>query len=216
MRIGPGGIEHDDDEEIAAPPPEEEEEEEPPPPPQPERAWRTTPPELLAVSLRWEKLRVLGDMEPPKLYIREEKVHIDLDKWGLEKLSAIEAGGPITEHYRPADISDCLGTKSPQALLRDLFRPVKKYGVTDHDFIVTGYTPGDMAKESIEIGVAGRLKIASTLPPPLEASVALVEEQTRRRAFVASEWKIPPKKVYDGPEASPYDEWGLLKSLGNV
>ena len=182
------------------------------------KAWTHVPPLLLELCDRWVTSTPRVFHDNPKAmpsYLRELPIHVAPEEWGGSgRMREIADGGPVCGLLVPEGTSDALKQVSPQALLRDLFRPVGRFGITDHDFIYTGYKPADMAAFALSLGEAGRLRLRSTLPPPLHASTAFTEEMRRHRGWMFEVWEIPPKPVYDeDTAAAQYDEDGLLKPI---
>jgi len=174
------------------------------------QAWESAPQELADHCERWTRnsprLR-MESLPPMPIYMRDTKVHVDPDQWGTGKLSEIAAGAPLYESSRPEEGQETMKAKSPQALLRDLFRPIHDFSQIEPAYIETGYQPANMAAATLEIGLVGRTRLASKLDPACFMSRALVEEQARRRAWLLETWHYekPPD-----PDEKPETVEGFL------
>jgi hypothetical protein len=189
-----------------------------PPPPAEPPAWQQVPPLLWEICNRWNTStpEMFPDRPPLPTFFKEWNPKVAPEHWGRAvQMFAIYEGGPVCEVHISDAIRDAVKERSPQAILRDLFRPVLNFGITDHDFIQTGYTPGDMARQSVDTGLAGRLKLKSTLEEPLHATRAFADEIKRHREWMHETWEFTPTPKVE-PEESPYDEDGRLKPMQGI
>ena len=141
---------------------------------------------LLASIARLEQATLVRTHTLP-LFAREPKLHLDPADWRAGYLA-------VREREVLPDILAALREVSPQALLRDLYRPVRANAPVTLEL-----------HEGIEIDRGGRQAVALARAartrepiPTVEPIVGrIVEEQARRRAFLKEEWK--PTMPDDAP-----------------
>lgn len=138
------------------------------------------------IHARWERPAPVRTYELP-LYVRVEvKLTLDPEQWHAGFLS-------VQERELPAELYADLREVSPQAVLRDLYRPVREFYVTPEEIEGTA-VHNQMPKIFREMRQARRLDERIDV----EMLTKVVREsQLRRRAFLASPWQ--PVKPDDEP-----------------
>ncbi len=111
-------------------------------------------------------------------YAGELPHHLDPAAWRTGFLAVHEGG-------TPPDIRDVLREATPQAQLRDLFRPVYSDAPVPLDRIELPLDPGGRAAFA-ELRAALRRE---PLPFVVRSLELVDEEQARRRAFLAAPWQ---------------------------
>jgi hypothetical protein len=154
-------------------------------------------PKARALLARPEELHVVDDIEARwsrrlafehslPLYARTEMpLNLDPDRWSF--------GVEVREAELPPELFADLRELTPQALLRDLHRPVKEFFVTPEPLEGT-QAIGRMDDELARVRESRKLEALPVVEP---LTGAVREEQERRRAFLAAPWK--PLRPDDAP-----------------
>lgn len=117
-------------------------------------------------------------------HLRAPRLHVEPEAWGAGYLRADR------ERDIPAELSNDLHQTMPQALLRDLYRPVREERWVERELVEgTGDRGGFAAMQ--EVREARR-------PPPLprvDSGLRAVREyQQWRRSLLAEHWQPPAKR----------------------
>ena len=122
-------------------------------------------------------------------YYREIKTHLDPDEWRTGFLA-------VHDYFIPAQLTIDLRQNVPQALLRDLYRPVHESFVWyEREVHVTLDRAGSAALAAAR--AARKLEPRPVIEPSVRDVAA---EQARRREFVSTRWK--PLYADDAPHPS--------------
>jgi hypothetical protein len=152
------------------------------------RIRRDADPRILRRVERWLQPRLLPAREVPQA-LRPQKTHFDdvLHGWHVGYLAVREGGEP------PHELRQDLAQRVPQAILRDIYRPVRRQTFVERTVHETERDPGGQralaeAKKGLE-----REPI-----PEIESSVvAMIVELRRRRRLRARTWL--PYRPDDAP-----------------
>ena len=145
----------------------------------------TAAPHFLTMPERYEA-RTPPSPPPVAVRAREPKTHLDPDVWGTGFLR-------IEEREVPWDVSQALHQRSPQALLRDLFRPERDVYWVEREPLVEGLLdPGGRTA----LAQARSLRAREPLPTLGPVIDMFTEELHRRRAWMREPWL--PKYPDDG------------------
>lgn len=134
-------------------------------------------PRAIAQVARWEQ-PFLRELPPPPIVLDDHPpIHVEADQWVKRPVDVVErhVGGQIFN-----DLRECV----PQALLRDIHRPVRPEGRPFPE----RPPPRDVAglAAMAEARAAQRFERARMIP----LSVGAVrDEQARRRAWLAEQWQ---------------------------
>jgi len=148
------------------------------------RALAAVEPEMLEVLGRGEarlKARMVRELPPMQLQVKPDMpLHLDPTSWGMRYVEIQELdffGGQLREDLR---------VLTPQALLRDLHRPVRQVGWY-------AFVPMVEPIDHAGLRAVAEAKAAQDFPrsrPIPSMTLAVREEQERRRAWLAKQW--PP------------------------
>ena len=144
---------------------------------------------LLPLADRWERGRPLvAPRELPRYVRTEVKLTVDADRWRIGFLA-------VHERELGGELFASLREQVPQALLRDLHRPVREFFATPE--VVEGSEWRRVEAAYSELRAAARFRPELPTVEPLTRAVR--EEQQRRRAFLDERWA--PIKPDDAPRA---------------
>jgi hypothetical protein len=112
-----------------------------------------------------------------RIYLREPRTHLSPEEWRTGFLA-------VHERFIPPELEHDLKQNAPQALLRDLYRPVREEKWVEPEVLVT--------LDPAARGALAEARQMRRLEPleyvsPIANRVA--EEQARRRAFVSTRWE---------------------------
>lgn len=157
--------------------------------------------ELLAAIERRTQ-RELARRHEPTVRPREPSLHVDPAAWG--------AGYLVEPRERdvPPELLGDLRELSPQALLRDLHRPVRPETFVEREPLAENVDPGGrQAYADAKAAIA----LAREPLPVIVPTVRLVaEEQARRRAWLAETWQPHLRDDEPRPEVIVKREPSLL------
>ncbi len=126
---------------------------------------------------RWETNQPLSQREVPVFFRPSLQINIDPDRWAR----SLE----IHSRELPQELFNDLRERTPQALLRDLHRPVMQFFVEPQ--LIEGTEVIGQLNREFEKLVQARKRDPR---PSIEPSVnVFIEEQRRRRTFMAKRWE---------------------------
>lgn len=113
-----------------------------------------------------------------RTFLRPPALHVEPEGWRAGYLS-------VRERELPPELFDDLAQRTPQATLRDLYRPVRESVWYEREPFVPDWDPG--ARRAL-----AEAKAAFQIPPVPKVAPIVREveaEQARRRAFITEPWK---------------------------
>jgi hypothetical protein len=142
---------------------------------------------ILSACERYVSARLVHDFSVELTTRREPKLHLDPEAWGTGFLAVREREG------FPAELIRDLHEVTPQAILRDLYRPVRVSQWFEREVRVELDEGGRRALAEARAAAVKREPL-----PRIEPTVRdVVAEQARRRAFLAERWQ--PAMADDAP-----------------
>lgn len=135
---------------------------------------------------RYDRDDLVHDFSLP-IRVREIETHVDPDQWGAGFLS-------VHDWWIPIELTRDIHTCTPQALLRDLHRPVRPDQFPGFEVIVPRR---DVA--GLEAVADARAALIREARPVVEPTVrAVIEYQEEWRSFVRTRWQphIPDDKPH--------------------
>lgn len=153
---------------------------------------------LDAIERRKRELPI-RELAPLRLYAREPALHVEPDRWGAGFLA-------VRERELPSQLYSDLKQLTPQASLRDLFRPVRASVWHEREPMVPDWDPAGRRA----LAEAREAQLRPPLPKVAPSAREVVAEQARRRAFLKEPWQ--PLLSDDEPrrEVELVHEPGLL------
>jgi hypothetical protein len=149
---------------------------------QAERVRKLADPRLLRRVARWENYRMLPEPAPLPMALKPQATHFDrLSDWYAGYL------GVRGEFEPPYELSRDLKEGVPQAILRDIYRPIYEE------------RPISLTEQDIELDPGGRRALKEArealhrdpIPTIEPALLVVMAEQKRRRRFLKQPW-VPP------------------------
>lgn len=146
-------------------------------------------PLLDAVRGRWADGRpLIQNLGLPSLVEVNVKLNVDVEKWGTGFLS-------VRDREPPGDLSSALREVTPQALLRDLFRPEMQFPFQSE--VKEGMFRPPLTETYRSIRAAQQREPLPSIEP---LSTVVRESQERRRRFLSERWQ--PHRPDDAPRAA--------------
>jgi hypothetical protein len=145
---------------------------------------------------------------PPVLNLERPLNKLDMNVWKVRL-------GEVREHERPEDIPDLLQDRAPQALLRDLHRPVLSWPLFLQPMDLGVDVAGQAALTQVTELVHTRYQVRMAERPI--ASRLAAREMTELRARLAEPWskiEIPEERRIRASEAPTADDLRWFGSVG--
>jgi hypothetical protein len=145
---------------------------------------------------------------PPVLNLERPLNKLDMSVWKMRL-------GDIREHERPEDISDLLQDRAPQALLRDLHRPVLSWPLFLQTMDLGVDVAGQAARTQVAEIVNTRYQVRMAERPI--ASRQATREMAELRARLAEPWsaiEIPEERRIRSSDARTADDLRWFGSVG--